>query len=251
MAVTRVIKYLLFTFTFLLFVGGSVVLGVSLHIKNNKVDHQVTDQLLPAVNLLISVGAVTLIFGFLGFCGAVREKRCMLTLFFLGLLTMFIMLLAVGVLGAISRTEEAQELAKIHMWWLLPLSEQPKEIQETFQVVEREGFCCGFFAGHLDWGNSTAVPDSCNCTDASRRCTDLDGREIYATPCMKYIMTWLDRVSVTLIWIAFGFGILMILGMVFSLVLLTQIVFKEGRPLKMCVTRPEVHGCRVTPSDQP
>lgn len=208
--------------------GGIIVLGVSVHIRNNKADHQVTDELLPTVKLLIFVGAVTLIFGFLGCCGAIREHRCMLALFFLGLLMMFIMLLGVGVLGALSRSEEAQELARRHMQQLLPLSEQPKEIQESFQNVEREGFCCGFFAGHLDWGNSTEVPNSCNCTDTSRNCTELDGREIYSTPCMKYIVTWLDRVSDTVMGIAFGFGILMILGMIFSLVLLSQTVFTKG-----------------------
>lgn len=96
----------------------------------------------------------------------------MLALLSLGLLTMFIMLLAVGVLGASSRSEEAQQLVRRHMQQLLPLSEQPKEIQESFQNVEREGFCCGFFAGHLDWGNSTVVPNSCNCTDTSRNCTE-------------------------------------------------------------------------------
>lgn len=45
---------------------------------------------------------------------------------------------------------------------------------------------------------------------------------------MKYIVTWLDRVSDTVMGIAFGFGILMILGMIFSLVLLSQTVFTKG-----------------------
>lgn len=228
MVVNKVIQYLFCTFNFLFCVGGGIILGVSLHIRNNKIDHQVTDPLLPAINLLISVGALTLVFGFLGFFGAIGEKRYVLALFFLGLLVLFIMLLAVGVLGVVSRMEEAQELGKIHVQQLLPLSEQPKEIQETFQIVARVAFCCGFFVGHSDWGNSTVVPSSCNCTDRSRRCTDLDEREIYSTPCLKYIMTWLDRVSDTLLWIAFGFGILMILGLVFSLVLLTQIVLKTA-----------------------
>ncbi|XP_039662993.1 tetraspanin-8-like isoform X1 [Perca fluviatilis] len=223
MAVSNVIKYLLFTFNLLFFVGGIIILSFSIHMKHNKADYQMTDELLPALNLLIFIGAVTLIFGFLGCCGAFRENRCLLILFFVGLVLMLFMLLAVGALGAITRTEAAQELVMEHMEKLLPLSEQPKEVQEEFQDLERAGFCCGFSDGYLDWGNATVVPDSCNCTDTTRNCMVLDEREIYSTPCMMYIMTWLDKVSDSLMGIAFGFGILIILGLIFSLVLLCQI----------------------------
>ncbi|XP_073341440.1 tetraspanin-8-like [Pagrus major] len=228
MTVNKVIKYLLFTFNLLFFVGGIILLTVSVHIKQNKADYQVTDEILPAINLLVFVGAVTMIFGFLGFCGAIRENRCLLSMFFLGLLVMFLMLLAVGVLGAIARTAAAQALVKENMQQLLPLSDQPKEVQESYQKVERNGFCCGVFDGHLDWGNSTMVPDSCNCTDTSRNCTELGGREVYSTPCMTYIMTWMDRVSDSLIGAAITFGILMILGMILSLVMLCQGVSEKG-----------------------
>ncbi|XP_032374952.1 tetraspanin-8-like [Etheostoma spectabile] len=223
MAVSNVIKYLLFTFNLLFFVGGIIILSFSMHMKHNKTDYQTTDELLPALNLLIIIGAVTLIFGFLGCCGAFRENRCLLILFFVGLVLMLFMLLAVGALGAITRTIAVQELVMEHMEQLLPLSQQPKEVQEEFQDLERSGFCCGLFEGYLDWGNATVVPDSCNCTDTSMNCIVVDEREIYSTPCVTYIMTWLEKVSDSLVGIAFGFGILIILGMIFSLVLLCQI----------------------------
>lgn len=228
MTVSRLIKYLLITFNFLFFVGGIIILTFSTHIRSNKADYQITDDLLPAINLLIFIGAATLIFGFLGFCGAIGENRCLLALFFLGLLSMLLMLLAVGALGAVSRTAAAQELVRKHMKQLLPLSQQPRDVQEAFQNMERTGLCCGFFVGHLDWGNSTVVPDSCNCTDTSRNCTALNERVIYSTPCMMHIMTWMDRVSDSLMGSALTFGILMILGMIFSLVLLCQIRNKKN-----------------------
>uniref|UniRef100_A0A3B4UAV9 Tetraspanin n=1 Tax=Seriola dumerili TaxID=41447 RepID=A0A3B4UAV9_SERDU len=207
------IKYLLFAFNFLFFVGGITILCLFTHIQRNQADYRITDEIVPAINLLVIVGGVTLIFGFLGCCGAIRENRCLLALFFLGLLSMFVMLLAVGALGAITRTEAAQELAKERMRHVLPLSEQPRDVRESFQEVQKNGFCCGLFVGYVDWGNSTVVPDSCNCTDSSRNCTFLrDGRKVYSTPCMTYIMTWMDRVSYSLLGTAIGFGILMILA---------------------------------------
>lgn len=224
MAVNKIIKYLLFTFNLLFFLGGLIIFGLSVHIRRFRADYQITDELLPGIDLLIFIGAVTLVFGFLGCCGAIRESRCLLALFFTGLLCMFLMLLAVGVLGAISRTAAAQALAKERMKTLLPLSERPRSVQESFQKVEQTGKCCGLFVGHLDWGNSSAVvPNSCNCTDTSRNCTVLDGREIYTTPCMSHIMTWLDRVSDSLMGTAFAFAALMILGMALSLILGYQI----------------------------
>ena len=228
MAVNKIIKYLLFTFNFVFFVGGITILSLSVHARSHKVDYQVTSDLLPPINLLVFVGAVTMILGFLGCCGAVREDRCLLTLFFVGLLAVLFMMLAVGVLGALSRTEAAQEVVKEHLKELLPLSGAPEDVQEAVQQLQTHGFCCGFFAGPLDWGNSTLVPDSCNCTDSSRNCTVLDGRSVYSTPCMAYLMTWCDRLSHALIVVACGFGFLMILGMVFSSVVCFQVCAKKG-----------------------
>ncbi|KAL3059993.1 hypothetical protein OYC64_014567 [Pagothenia borchgrevinki] len=223
MAVSKLVKYLLFNFNLLFFLGGIGILSFSALVRINKADFQISkDELLPAVNLLIFVGAMTMAFGFLGCCGALQESCCLLAIFFKGLLVMFLMLLSVGVLGAISRTASSQEIVKKRMKDLLPFSKQPEDFQLAFQDVERTSFCCGFFVGHLDWGNATVLPDSCNCTDTSRNCTVLEAREIFATPCMTYILTWLDRLSETLMGIALGFGILMILGMIFSLVLLCQ-----------------------------
>lgn len=228
MPARNIIKNLLFIFNFVFFLAGIIIFSLSIYVRNHRADYQITDELLPGINLLIYVGAVTLIFGFLGFYGAITENRCLLCLFFLGLLKMFILLLAVAVMGAVSRTTEAQKVVEKHLEHLIPLSAQPEEIQESFQDVERNGFCCGMFNGHFDWGNSTEVPDSCNCTDVTRNCTVLDGREIYSTPCMVYLMTWMDRASVSVMGSALGLGALMILGMVFSLVLICKKTTEES-----------------------
>uniref|UniRef100_A0A667XCN1 Tetraspanin n=1 Tax=Myripristis murdjan TaxID=586833 RepID=A0A667XCN1_9TELE len=202
----RAIRCLLFTFNLLFFIAGIIILGLSTHIQSNRADYQITDELLPAITLLIFVGAVTLVFGFLGCCGAIKESRCLLALFFTDLLCMFLMLLAVGGLGVVARSPAAREQVKVNIEKMIPLSAQPKDVQESFQEVERTLKCCGFFDGHLDWGNSsTVVPNSCNCTDTSRNCTFLDG------------------LSDVLIGTAFSFSIFMILGMGFSSILICQI----------------------------
>lgn len=225
MGAGNIIKYLFFAFNLVFFISGSIILALSVHAVNNKLGYRITDYVLPAVTLLIFMSAVTLIFGFLGCCGAMRDNHCLLAVFFVGLFLMFLIILAVGTLGVLSRTPTAQEVVKEGLQQLLPLSEQPKEIQESYQNVEREGSCCGVFGGHVDWGNSSMVPNSCNCTDPSRNCSVLDSHdyEVYSTPCVVYIMTWLDRVSDTIMGITLAFSILLILGMIFSLFLLCQL----------------------------
>ena len=228
MAVNKMLKCLLFTLNLLFFICGAIVLGVSVHASFNQTEYQITEELLPAVHLMVWVGAITLVLGFLGCCGAAAENRCLLGLFFLGLLAMLLMLLAVGVLGAITRTNTAQDLVRAHFEELGPLVQAPKEVQESFQSVEKAGKCCGFFKGHEDWSNnSLEVPDSCNCTDRSRNCTALDGRDMYATPCLSYLLTWLDRVSGALMGVAFAFAAIMVLGMAFSLALMCQVSFRD------------------------
>lgn len=229
MTASKVFKILFLTFNFLFFLGGLTLLAVTAHARNNIADYQISQDLVPAVNLLLCVSAVTVLFGFLGCCGAIREGQCLLTLFFNGLLMMFITLLAVGALGAVLRTEAAQDIVKENLKELIPLSQLPGELQELFRMLEMSGHCCGLFVGHLDWGNKlSSVPNSCSCTDTSKKCMELDGREVYSTPCLTYIMTWLDRVSDSVMWTALSFGALMILGMAFSLALMCQIWIRKA-----------------------
>jgi len=221
MAVNKVVKYLLFTFNFLFFVCGAIVLGVSAYATSNRAEYQITDELLPALHLLFSAGAIILVLGFLGCCGALSENRCLLALFFLGLLAALLMLLSIGVLGALLRNEA---VVKAHFEELGPLGDAPEDVRETIQSLEWEGKCCGLIQGHKDWGNgSLGVPDSCNCTDTSRSCVELDGRAVYTESCLPYLMTWLEPVSDLLMGVAFATAAAIVLDMAFSVALVCQI----------------------------
>lgn len=41
---------------------------------------QIATESLPGVDLMIAIGVIILVLGFLGCCGAIRENRCMLLL---------------------------------------------------------------------------------------------------------------------------------------------------------------------------
>ncbi|XP_015705606.1 tetraspanin-8-like [Coturnix japonica] len=91
------------------------------------------------VDVLIAVGSIIMILGFLGCCGAIRESRCMLLLFFIGLLLILILQVTGGILGAVYKPQleeglnltlkEAADLLKGN-------SENAKQVQESWQKFQ-------------------------------------------------------------------------------------------------------------------
>ncbi|XP_070998810.1 tetraspanin-8-like [Oncorhynchus clarkii lewisi] len=106
MAVNKHIKKSLFLFILLFWIGGCVILGVSIYFKVSKNGNVIMDEAVPFVDLLIAVGVIIMVLGFLGCCGAIKENRCMLILFFIGLLHIFILLFIAGILGAVGEKNE-------------------------------------------------------------------------------------------------------------------------------------------------
>lgn len=41
---------------------------------------QLTNETIPGVDLMIAIGVIIMVLGFLGCCGAIKENRCMLLL---------------------------------------------------------------------------------------------------------------------------------------------------------------------------
>nr|XP_046193049.1 tetraspanin-8-like isoform X2 [Oncorhynchus gorbuscha]XP_046193057.1 tetraspanin-8-like isoform X2 [Oncorhynchus gorbuscha] len=178
MAVNKCIKYLLFLFNLLFWISGCIILGVSIYLKVSKNGNVIMDEAVPFVDLLIAVGVIIMVLGFLGCCGAIKENRCMLILFFIGLLLIFILLLIAGILGAVGE-KKSQVWVKESLAKLLPLSDQKPEVQTDLQKLEVEAKCCGLINGPSDWGST--VPSSCDCVDPAQACQSANGRQVYST----------------------------------------------------------------------
>ncbi|NXM68712.1 TSN8 protein, partial [Serilophus lunatus] len=224
--------------SFLLQVCGSIILGVSIWIRVSKDAQQVNvcshtnTVLFAGVDLLIAVGSIIMILGFLGCCGAVKESRCMLLLFFIGLLLILILQVTGGILGAVYRSQVETSLNITLMESVKALqssTQDSKAFQEKFQKFERENKCCGLLNGHEDWGNNFKNPSGsnkicqCEVNKPSDLCIYFQGRYIYKTPCGKVIMKYLKDHLVIIVGIAFGLAVIEILGLVFSMSLYCQI----------------------------
>ncbi|NXA57961.1 TSN8 protein, partial [Mohoua ochrocephala] len=174
-------------------VCGSIILGVSIWIRVsgaqpvNACSHTSTI-MLAGVNLLIAVGSIIMVLGFLGCCGAVKESRCMLMMFFIGLLLILILQVTGGILGAVYKPQVESILNQTLMASVAALqstAEVDKEYQEMFQKFEREKQCCGLLNGPKDWGANFNKPSSkiCQCEpekqSSSDLCTNYQNKYIY------------------------------------------------------------------------
>ncbi|XP_075010919.1 tetraspanin-8 [Calonectris borealis] len=230
--VSSCMKYSMFIFNFLFWVCGSIILGVSIWIRVSKDAQQELDidsSLFAGVDLLIAVGSIIMVLGFLGCCGAVKESRCMLLLFFIGLLLILILQITGGILGAVYRSQIETSLNKTlgeSVNSLQSSTEESKKFQEKFQKFERMNQCCGLLNGPADWGknfNSPFGSKICECEPKNPSCTTFQGRYVYKTPCGEVIIEYLEDHLLIIMGIAFGLAVIEILGLGFSMSLYCQI----------------------------
>ncbi|KAG9491061.1 hypothetical protein GDO78_006428, partial [Eleutherodactylus coqui] len=108
---TKCIKYLLFAFNFIFWLSGTAVLAVGLWLRFDSQTKAMFDadensnSFYTGVYILIGAGALMMLVGFLGCCGAIQESECMLGLFFAFLLVIFAIEIAAGIWGFANKDE--------------------------------------------------------------------------------------------------------------------------------------------------
>nr|XP_040047817.1 tetraspanin 35 [Gasterosteus aculeatus aculeatus] len=149
------LKMMMFLFNGIIFLAGAAVLGVGIWVKVDsgsilaflgKIENAPAglSHVLNVGYLLIAVGALLLVIGFLGCCGAVRESSCMLLLFFIIVMVVFIAEVAGAVVILVFR----------------PLAE---ELLTKFGEVAAKNI-------HKDYGNNSDVTGLWNATMSSLHC---------------------------------------------------------------------------------
>jgi len=219
MAVNKCIKFLLFFFNLLFWLSGCIILGVSIYLKVHKDGNLITDEAIPGIDLMIAIGVIIMLLGFLGCCGAIRENRCLLLIFFVSLLVIFVLLLALGILGAVEE-KKVKDWVKDRLTKFTPLSSQGVEVSNDLEKLQAELKCCGLVNGPSDWDK---VPDSCRCNATEPNCTS----SVYSTPCSTQIINLMEKHMKVVLGIAFSIAILLIFGMVLSMILYCQISRKD------------------------
>ncbi|XP_075715511.1 tetraspanin-8 [Rhinoderma darwinii] len=201
--VNKCLKYSMFIFNFLFWVCGCVILGISIWLRvSSDAQQKLNIQgsgLLSAIDVMIAVGAIIMVLGFFGCCGAIKESRCLLLLFFIGLFLILALQITAGILGVVYKPQLEDKVNKT-LHGLLPLDNQPEEFKQALEKIQEESKCCGIVHGILDW--RSAIPKSCSCTVPTN--PDTCGSGYYKQTCASVFVDYYKNHLVIIIGIAFG-----------------------------------------------
>ncbi|KAJ8345167.1 hypothetical protein SKAU_G00293600 [Synaphobranchus kaupii] len=235
----KFLKIIMFFFNGIIFVAGVAILGVGVWVKVDsgsllgflsriKNTPSELSQVLNVGYLLIAVGAVLLVIGFLGCFGAVRESKCMLMLFFILVLVIFIAQVAGAIVILIFQPLVAGLINAIG-------NEVVKSIQIGYGRdpdltgvlnTTMEGLmCCGFY-NYSDFTNSPFTNETekypVPCCGGSL-CSQAEANQLNITGCLNRVVELINENTVVLGAVALGIGALEIAAMTVAMIMYCQI----------------------------
>ncbi|XP_015208635.1 tetraspanin-11 isoform X1 [Lepisosteus oculatus] len=173
--ITVCLKYLLFVFNFLFWVGGAAVMAVGIWTLIDKSDYLsllASSTFAVSAYILIFAGGLVMITGFLGCCAVIREQRSCLSMYFSCLLLIFLIELVAGLLAYVYYQRLSDELKQHLKQTMTENYAQPGKDLITHAVdrLQQDFKCCGS-NNASDWQYSVyisspeaenrVVPDSC------------------------------------------------------------------------------------------
>ncbi|CAL8328892.1 unnamed protein product [Lota lota] len=175
--------------------------------------------------LLIGVGVVLLVVGFLGCCGAIRESRCMLLTFFILLLIIFVAEVAAAVLVFIFQTEAANILKDLDDKIVENFEQNsPGDLSPLWYSTMHDFQCCGYH-NYTNFRNTSVYPPSCcnstlvvpaGCTTDIAEKSNIEG-------CFEKILQLIKDNAVIIGAVAGGIAVIEVAAMVVSMVLYNNI----------------------------
>ncbi|KAJ8392238.1 hypothetical protein AAFF_G00078060 [Aldrovandia affinis] len=200
-------KYLLFTFNFIFWLAGTGVFAVGLWLRfDSKTKALFEGEGAPSmfftgIYILIVAGALMMVVGFLGCCGAIQESPCMLELFFSFLLIILAIQVAAGIWAYFNKDKVVLNIlvvySEIHKQYTATKSEAMKQ---TVHHIQHTLNCCG--------PDEPVVYDHDTCPK---------GESIKS--CLTVIVNLFTSKFLIIGGVGIGIGVIMIFGMIFSMML--------------------------------
>ncbi|NXE36812.1 TSN1 protein, partial [Ptilorrhoa leucosticta] len=224
------IKVMMILFNLAIFLSGGTLLGVGIWVKVDgesflKIFGTLSSSVLQVVNvsyLLIVIGAILLVIGFLGCYGAQKESKCLLMMFFSVVLIIFIAEVAAAVVALVFTG-----LAETLLTGLVtPLLKEKYGVNDTFthiwNVTMTEVHCCGL-NNYTDFNNSyfydTHGSYPRQCCDMIEPCNSTLAAERDVEGCFKQILEEIKTNAGVAGGVAAGIGALEIAAMAVSMYL--------------------------------
>uniref|UniRef100_A0A803TEY7 Tetraspanin 18 n=1 Tax=Anolis carolinensis TaxID=28377 RepID=A0A803TEY7_ANOCA len=140
-------KYLMFVFNFFIFLGGTCLLGVGIWVIVDPTGFReivATNPLLfTGAYIMLAMGVMLFLLGFLGCCGAIRENKCLLLFFFMFILLIFLAELSAAILAFIFRENLTREFFTKELKKHYQGSNESDVFSSTWNSVMITFGCCG------------------------------------------------------------------------------------------------------------
>lgn len=238
-------KYFLFLFNLISFLIGVAILGFGLWLLLDKESFILVLNNSASVKagcyILITVGAFSMLLGFVGCVGAIYENRCLLGLYFACLLLILIAQIAAGALIYFQKEVLDEEMSKIVGEVLEGYPGNNTNTAQAWDYIQRKMECCGW-TGHRDWKANQAIRNSsqflfpCSCQNGSLAQEEngvSDGSfceaqsaewPVYDTGCSDSVESWLLTNLGVVLGICFAVAFIELLGMVLSVCMCRNMV---------------------------
>eukprot|EP00070_Physeter_catodon_P050383 XP_028357277.1 CD82 antigen [Physeter catodon] len=219
-------KYLMFVFNFFIFLGGACLLGVGIWVMVDPTGFReivaANPLLITGAYILLAMGGLLFLLGFLGCCGAVRENKCLL-------------LLLKQEMGSIV-TKLIQNYTDGH----------EDSLQEAWDYVQAQVKCCGWVSFY-NWTENAELMSRinitypCSCENKSQEgdnsillqtgfceapagngtqsSNNPDGWPVYKEGCMEKVQAWLQENLGIILGVCVGVAVIELLGMLLSMFL--------------------------------
>ncbi|XP_076848983.1 CD9 molecule a isoform X2 [Brachyhypopomus gauderio] len=209
------IKYLMFIFNLLFWLAGTGVFAVGLWLRfDPKTKNLFEGDSSPyvfytGVYILIAAGALMMVVGFFGCCGAIQESPCMLGLFFFFLLLIFAVEVAAGIWGFSNQSNVVHDITQFYRQTYNDYKDTKQDaLKETLRLIQQGLNCCG---------PSSSLEDSQVLEDT---CPKKEGLDVLITKSCPDAIDEVFNSKLHIIGgIGIGIGVIMIFGMVFSMML--------------------------------
>ncbi|XP_075898828.1 tetraspanin-9 isoform X2 [Nelusetta ayraudi] len=222
------LKYMMFVFNLIFWLCGCGLLGVGIWLSVSQGSFATFSPSFPslsAANMVIAIGAIVMVTGFLGCLGAIKENKCLLLSFFIVLLVILLAELILIVLFFVY-TDKVRENAKQDLKEGLVLynSENNIGLRNAWNIIQAEWKCCGVIA-YTDWHEAfkeKVVPDRC-CQEHYQNCGQNSTNMFWNRGCFEKVEEWLDDNKHLLGTIGMVILVVQLLGMAFSMTLFHHI----------------------------
>ncbi|XP_071771233.1 tetraspanin-1 [Centroberyx gerrardi] len=226
------VKSMMVLFNLLIFLGGLTLLAMGIWVTVDggsflKILGPFSGQAMQFVNVgffCIAIGAVLVLLGLLGCCGAHKESKCLLLTFFSIILVIFIAEVAAGVV-ALAYSSFAEGILKA--WATSALKERygsDPVVTQMWNSTMTELQCCGF-TNYTDFVGSQfaeqsggSLPPSC-CRLNSFPCSTEEAQLSPVEGCFEQILETLKKHANIVGGIAAGIGVLEVAAMIVSMYL--------------------------------